>query len=638
MKTTLLNYLLLISFICCYIPNILNAEENKYDVNEIPIELRIGADAVIRNHSVRFEIEDESSAFELDTFVVTIFNKDEQRYGDLVLHYDNFIDIDDLDGRILDSKGEEIRDLDDKDIKDYSAFSDYSLYMDSRVRVAQLYYNKFPYTIEYTYRLNYIGYINWPSWHSRNTLDPVELSKFEVLVPDNYKLRYWCNDKSVKPEILHEGKLYSWRAENLKELSYEAVGEDIEDVMTIVNIAPSDFEIEGYKGNMNSWKDFGLWVYNLFKGKDVLSQSAAKEINSIILPGDNEKQKVLKLYKYLQSTTRYVSVTLGVGAWQPFDAMYVHDRSYGDCKALSNYMVSLLKVAGIAAYPVLINNGDHRLPLITEFPSNQFNHVIVCVPLEKDTTWLECTNQNILAGNIGWSNENRGALMITPGGGVIVNTPRSSSKQNMMQKKIEVTFSSNTALINGIIKWDGDQQNSVRSVAKKDVPKDREKWILKSFEVPDVSIKDYSFYVADDSTNNVNLKLNLYLPKYATVSGSRIFFNPNLMQRRSYVPDKVSERLSPIRFSYPYHDIDTIIYKIPQGYKVEAVPDEMNLSSSFGNFSSRTIKDDDGNLLYVRSLEIKVYEIPAENYNEYRNFLSEVVKTDRLQVVLVKNN
>jgi len=95
----------------------------------------------------------------------------------------------------------------------------------------------------------------------------------------------------------------------LKELSNDVIGEDYEDVATIVKIAPSKFEIEGYKGKLDNWKDFGLWVYNLFKGKDVLSQNAAKEINSIISPKDNEKQKVFKLYKYLQSTTRYVSVS-----------------------------------------------------------------------------------------------------------------------------------------------------------------------------------------------------------------------------------------------------------------------------------------------------------------------------------------
>ncbi|MEJ2616986.1 MAG: hypothetical protein P8Z35_18680, partial [Ignavibacteriaceae bacterium] len=202
----------------------------------------------------------------------------------------------------------------------------------------------------------------------------------------------------------------------------------------------------------------------------------------------------------------------------------------------------------------------------------------------------------------------------------------------------EVSFSTNAAAINGIIKWSGDQQISAREIMKGSVPKDQETWILKSFEVPDVKIKKYSFGIANDSTEKVNLNLNLSLPKYATISGNRIFFNPNLMERRTYVPREVTQRLSPIRFIYPYHDIDTIIYKIPQGYKVEGLPEEMNLVSSFGKFSSKVSKYGDNEVLYVRSLEIKDYEIPAEGYNEYRQFFTGVVKSDRSQVVLVKTN
>ncbi len=63
----------------------------------------------------------------------------------------------------------------------------------------------------------------------------------------------------------------------------------------------------------------------------------------------DKRQKVFALYDYLQKNTRYISVQLGIGGWQPFPADYVATKRYGDCKALSNFMVALLKEAGIKA-------------------------------------------------------------------------------------------------------------------------------------------------------------------------------------------------------------------------------------------------------------------------------------------------
>ncbi len=87
------------------------------------------------------------------------------------------------------------------------------------------------------------------------------------------------------------------------------------------------------------------------------------------------------LYEYLQSTTRYVNIQLGIGSWQPFDATYVHTRGYGDCKALSNYMIAMLQAAGVEAYPVLIRHGEEAPEVLADFPSNQFNHMIACAKL-----------------------------------------------------------------------------------------------------------------------------------------------------------------------------------------------------------------------------------------------------------------
>ena len=67
--------------------------------------------------------------------------------------------------------------------------------------------------------------------------------------------------------------------------------------------------------------------------------------------------KVAVLYNYLQQNTHYVGIQLGIGGWQTYDAAYVATKKYGDCKALSNFMISLLKEAGIKGHAVVIKGG-----------------------------------------------------------------------------------------------------------------------------------------------------------------------------------------------------------------------------------------------------------------------------------------
>jgi transglutaminase-like putative cysteine protease len=616
-----------------------NTVPNEYSVKNIPPELLKDVGAVIRNKTIKFEIYSEQNAIEVVKVAVTIFKKDEQHYGELKLWYDNFREIIDLEGVIYDQDGEEVRELESSDIKDYSDYSNYSLYADNRIKSAELYYNEFPYTVEYTYELRYNGFLEWPSWYSRYNSDPVEFTKFEVKVPFDYRFRYWCNRDSVEPDIRKEGgyQLYSWQSENLPKLNDEAEDEDIEDLAVVVRIAPSVFNMDGYKGNMTSWKDYGRWYSLLCKDKDSLPKDALREIDERIASLSDKKEKIFSLYKYMQSRTRYVSVQLGIGGWQPFDAEYVHKNRYGDCKALSNYMVSILKAAGITAYPVLIYNGDNKEPLIPEFPSNQFDHVIVCVPLEKDTIWLECTSQNMPPGSIGWSNENRSALMITPGGGVLVKTPATKSGYNKQQRNSVVTIrSSGRAEVNMSTKWFGDQYDYVLQVTDNLTPRVQEKWLKSYFKVAELKMNNYSFTKKNDNSNEIDLKVSITLPRYGSLSGNRIFFNPCIVERRTYVPDKISKKISPVRFNYPFTDIDTVKYILPDNYKVEALPKEVEIETSFGKFVSKSVENKDGPIIFIRLLEIKNYSIAPENYSEYRDFFAKVVKADRSQIVLVK--
>ncbi len=318
--------------------------ENPLSVARIPPALKKDAGAVIRNYTLRFEIKNERRAWKKVKQVVTIFEKDQRHYGELMLRYDKFKKIDGLKGTMYNASGKQIRDLRKKDIKDYSTFSDRSLHEDSRVRVSSLYHDRYPYTVEFTYEISYDGFLNWPTWYAQESKEPVEHSRFEVLVPKDYDLRFWCNRDTVRPRI-SEGrkkKLYAWQARNLPKRSKDAFGDELEKVTIIVRIAPAGIELEGYSGGMTSWKRFVGRYHKLSRGNTRQPEAAVRRVQALVDPSADALDKTRKLYRYMQSSTRYVSVPLGIRCWQQFDATYVHERGYGDCKAFSDYTAALL--------------------------------------------------------------------------------------------------------------------------------------------------------------------------------------------------------------------------------------------------------------------------------------------------------
>ncbi|MBK8353118.1 MAG: hypothetical protein IPL21_16095 [Saprospirales bacterium] len=159
-------------------------------------------------------------------------------------------------------------------------------------------------------------------------------------------------------------------------------------------IAPSIIVYNKFDNKFENWEDLGNWISKLNVGRDSLSSEIKNKLIDLSKNEQSTSGKINIVYKYLQSITRYVSIQFGIGGLQPQFAQKTIENGYGDCKALSMLMIALLKAIDIKAYYTLVKAGDNE-NIIKEFPSNQFNHAIVCVPLNKDTLWLECTDQNI---------------------------------------------------------------------------------------------------------------------------------------------------------------------------------------------------------------------------------------------------
>lgn len=71
----------------------------------------------------------------------------------------------------------------------------------------------------------------------------------------------------------------------------------------------------------------------------------------------------------MQNKTRYVLISMGIGGWKPMPASEVSKKGYGDCKALTNYMRTLLTAKeGIPSYYAIIYNDDSVINFDKDFP------------------------------------------------------------------------------------------------------------------------------------------------------------------------------------------------------------------------------------------------------------------------------
>jgi hypothetical protein len=367
----------------------------------------------------------------------------------------------------------------------------------------------------------------------------------------------------------------------------------------------------------------------------MLPEATRMKIADLTRPFTTTEDKVRVVYNYLQQKTRYVSIQLGIGGFQPFEAKIVDETGYGDCKALSNYTVALLEAAGIKAHYTLVMAGDDEPDMDTSFPSSQFNHVIVSVPNGKDTLWLECTSQTNPFGYMGRFTGNRKALAITAEGARVVNTPRYGHRENVQSRTATVTVQSTgdaQALVRTV--YSGLQYENGNLNFVLDDQERQKKWIQQTTTIPNFDINKYAFENHKNRIPSAVVSLDLTLRKYATVSGKRVFVAPNLMNRSTFVPEAVEARKTPVVRRFAYTDLDTVHFTLPDGLYPEFLPQPVKISSRFGEYEA-SYKFDGNGLLYVRRMKMLKGTYPAESYPELIDFYKAVGKADNVKLVFL---
>lgn len=629
MKKVLLFAIALLSF------TRLNAQ-GVYDVSKIPAELKVNAAVVIRNEEMVYEVKDLGHAVMTYKTAMTILNKNGEGASNMKEYYDNFSSISSLKATLYDGKGIKIKDYKSGDFKDRSVVSEATMYHDNRIKFLEFLHTTFPYTIEFSYTVDYNGILSYPTWYPASTWNyAVENANFTFKIPENMTFKY-VKSKDLKTDSIKiKDKLqYKWACSNVTAMEFEQMSVGLRNVMPWVNLAPNQFEYDNSKANIENWKSLGSWLFNLSNGGQLLPEATKAKVQSLVKDTKTTREKIKTLYNYLQSNTRYVGVQLGIGGFKPITSEKVSAVNYSDCKGLSNYMKALLLEAGIKSNLVVIGNGMPSLN--SNFASmNQANHMILCVPMEKDTIWLECTSQSIPAGFIGNDNSDRTALLITDEGGKLVQTPFYSPQSNFQKRKAKVDLDEEGSANIDIETQYGNSQYEDHVAMLFIEPTEKRKRIMNNLSIPNMQIADLNYAQPDKDLPVLNEKINLKCTQLLTKGGDKLFLTLNLLNRQETSITPLETRKTFFRVKYGFNDEDEITYTIPKGYKIEFVPKDIVIESEFGRYTAKAVIKDN-TLVYTRTKTMVNKQYPPEKYNDFVAFYKKIYQADKQKSILAK--
>ena len=615
-------------------------QAQSYNVLLIPDSLKKEARVVVREDETVLEIRSPSKYIIREHHVYTIMNENGDNFGGFTTWYGRFNTINSVTLGLYDAMGKELKRVKKKDMEDKSYVSEGTLMDDERYKEYNFYYKVYPYTVAYDEEDEYNGILHFPSWDPLlNSGISTQHSKYVIIAPKDYEVRYKPVNCDLKPVITTSGdkKVYTWEASNLPVWHREYACPRWSEIAPHVLVAPSDFEAQGYKGNMSTWESYGKFISQLRSGRDVLPEDIKKKVHELTDNLKDTRQKVYALYDFMQKNTHYISIQLGIGGLQPFPADYVATKRYGDCKALSNYMVALLKEAGIQGKYVEIYSGADHSQLVEDFPSFQSDHVISCVPLEKDTIWLECTSQTESPGFMGSFTGDRKAILIDETGGHVVKTPSYSPADNTRSRVINATISAEGNLDADVTTtYKGTRQELPHGLIYEVSDQDREKYLNDLFHLPTYKVDKSRYEEQKGALPVVKEYLHVVSPDYANITGKRLFITPNLFDKSTSRLPQDSVRHYDFVNDRAFRDIDSITIQIPTGYQPEALPPDVLIDNKFGKYSA-SVKVLPDKILYYRTREETFARFPPSDYAALVKFYEQLYKADHTRIVLVRN-
>ena len=606
-------------------------------VSALPDSLKKNAYTVMRFDNETIDINSLKSGIRKDSYAVTVLDEKGESHARFQFTGDVFNVLKSFSAKLYDAQGKILKKYGKSDLQTSEYSSD--LATDNKMYMFECSAPSVPFTIQYDYEVSMNnGILNFGYFFPmEGFFNSVQRYDYQLRFPETIVPRIKLFNQMQEP-VVNTSKgitTYSWKVENQKAFESELLTPPLTDFEPYVIIVPNEFSYDGVPGHLSSWSDLGKWSLNLTVGRDLIPEALKAKLLDLTKNAKTDREKVQILYNYLGETTRYVSIQLGIGGYQPMAASEVYRMGFGDCKALTNYLKAMLAVIGIHSEYCTIRFDESEKDLLHDFPNfNQMNHAILMVPFPNEKLWLECTNTKVPFGFVHNGISGHDVLVCKAEGGEIQRLPDYADSLNLEQHVAYVNL-----LVDGSasVKMQKDCRVKIYDkfrwfpLAKASDQADN---LREDIHLPNVDLG--SFRVSEHLTAlpSIVVDYTWNTTLYGSKTGNRLFLPVNIF-RTGYDQLRKPNRIQDVCVKMGYRDADSIFIQIPETFEVEALPPISMVISRFGKFTANvTLKGNQLQIVQVADVFTGTYK--ASEFQEFMAFLNKITAAYKGKIILRK--
>ena len=518
--------------------------------------------------------------------------------------------------------------------------------------------------IKYKYTIKSPFFTDLPLWYFQKTI-PVDYSNYEIAVPEfyfynphlkgfltpivtrikknktiNYSghrtnstgVRNGYDQQLVSGSFDYEENSTNYLLENIPSLKDENYVNNIANYTSSIEHELSGYQLpeQTFNPYATTWEAVAKKIYENEKFGNELDKRDyfETEITPLIKNLKTDNELITNIFKYVQKRM----------SWNEVEKYFCEDgvveafkSKTGNAAEINLMLISMLRFAGLKAYPIIISTRDNGINL---FPSRTaFNYVIAGVEIGEKTILLDATDKFSTVDVMPFRNLNWSGRLIKKDG----SSTEIDLMPNFISKSSTFVFANISS--NGLIT--GKQRNQYSDYfafgfRKKYDSFSKDKYLEElDGNYKAIDIENYDKLGNIENEDPVTETFTFSTNNFIENLDNKLYFSPLLYLPNPYNPFTEETREYPIDFNFPKEEKINLNITIPDDYEVESLPEQSSLKME-GNYASFlmqvVVKENHIQVQIIKTINTSI--ISAEEYPNLKNYYKMMIEKESRKIIL----